>query len=97
GPSEGVFIREASIAKVAIRRKQFSFPFASNISVEKYNSFIESEEISEYKLNYKKVTVYIVEMCSTEYDTVIDIIGKYFNVLCPSMYSNAPIKVCEQP
>ena len=65
------------------------FPIASNISLRKYNSFVESKEQSRYKLEYRNGTVYVVEMYLTEHEAVVDIIGKYFNALCPGMYSNA--------
>ena len=68
-----------------------------NISLQKYNSFVESKEQSRYKLEYRNGTVYVVEMYSTEHEAVVDIIGKYFNALCPGMYSNAPIEIRVQP
>ena len=60
------------------------FPIASNISLQQYNSFIESKEISEYKLDYKKGTVYIVEMGSSEHGAVVEMVGYAFRELCPN-------------
>ncbi|RGB22091.1 hypothetical protein C1646_731242 [Rhizophagus diaphanus] len=77
------------------------FPIGSNISVEEYNSFIESKEISGYKFNYKNGTVYIAEMCSPEHEIVIEIIGDAFRELCPrAIYGprkDAPIQILGQP
>ena len=61
------------------------FPIASNISLEQYNSFVERKEISGYKLDYKKGTVYIVEMASTEHEAVIETVGYYFRTLYPGV------------
>ena len=77
------------------------FPISSNISLQKYNSFIESEEISGYKLDYKKGTVYIVEMASPEHEAVVEIVGDAFRELCPratyGSRNNAPIQLLGQP
>ncbi|CAG8676683.1 4724_t:CDS:2 [Funneliformis caledonium] len=76
-------------------------PIASNISLQQYNSFVESKEISGYKLDYKKGTVYMVEMCSTEHEAVVEIIGDAFRDLCPraayGSRNNAPIQILGQP
>ncbi|CAG8498664.1 180_t:CDS:2 [Paraglomus occultum] len=83
GPSEGVFVSEDSITKEVVRRKQgLPFPIASNVSQQEYNSFIENKEISGYKLDYRKGTVYIVEMASTEHEAVIEVVGNAFRKLC---------------
>ncbi|CAG8708949.1 7279_t:CDS:2 [Funneliformis mosseae] len=75
-------------------------PIASNISLQQYNSFVESKEISGYKLDYKKGTVYMVEMCSTEHEAVVEIIGDAFRDLCPraayGSRNNAPIQILGQ-
>lgn len=74
------------------------FPVASNIPLHQYNSFIESKEISGYKLDYKKGTVYIVEMASTEHEAVGESVGFFFRNLCPGVPSDiAPIQVLGQP
>ncbi|CAB5377355.1 unnamed protein product [Rhizophagus irregularis] len=77
------------------------FPIGSGISVERYNSFIESKEISSYKFNYKNGTVYIAEMCTPEHEVVIEIIGDAFRELCPrAIYGprkDAPIQILGQP
>ena len=73
------------------------FPLASRISLEQYNSFVESNEISGYKLGYKNRTVYIVEMASAEHEAVVEIVGYYFRVFCPGIPRNAPIQVLGQP
>ncbi|CAG8637339.1 11665_t:CDS:2 [Paraglomus brasilianum] len=67
---------------------------ALNISMEKYNTFVESKE-SGSSLTIKRV--YIVEMCLTEYGVVVDIIGKYFNALFPDMFSSTPIQILGRP
>ncbi|GET00362.1 hypothetical protein GLOIN_2v1734790 [Rhizophagus clarus] len=94
-----------SSEKIRIPREldEGSLPFqiASNISLQEYNSFIESKEISGYKLDYKKGTVYIVEMCSSEREAVVEIVGDAFRELCPraiyGLRTNAPIQILAQP
>ena len=77
------------------------FPIASNISLQQYNSFVERKEISGYKLNYEKGTVYIVEMASPEHGAVVEIVGDAFRELCPratyGSRNNAPIQLLGQP
>jgi hypothetical protein len=84
------------------------FPIASDISLQKYNSFVESEDISGCKLDYKKGTVYIVELCSTDHEAVVEIIGNYFRAISftintsPSLntfdaLNDAPIQIRGQP
>ncbi|CAG8744965.1 15174_t:CDS:2, partial [Funneliformis caledonium] len=62
-PSEGVFVREASVTKGADRRKQG--------------------------------TIYIVEMCSSEHEAVVEEIGNCFRAY--GMGRNAPIQILGQP
>jgi len=73
------------------------FPIASNITLQQYNSFVERKEISGYKLDYEKGTVYIVEIASPEHEAVVDAVGYYFKALCPGLPRNAPIQVRGQP
>ncbi|RGB22548.1 hypothetical protein C1646_730362 [Rhizophagus diaphanus] len=72
------------------------FPIASNITLQQYNSFVERKEISGYKLDYKKGTVYIVEMATPEHEVVIDVIRHYFNIFCPGFPTDALIQVSGQ-
>ena len=71
------------------------FPIASNITLQQYNSFVERKEISGYKLDYEKGTVYIVEMASPEYEAVVEEIGNCFRAY--GMGHNAPIQILGQP
>jgi hypothetical protein len=71
------------------------FPIASNITLQQYNSFIERKEISGYKLDYEKGTVYIVEMTSPKHEAVVEEIGNCFRAY--GMGYNAPIQILEQP
>ncbi|CAG8715258.1 17638_t:CDS:2, partial [Funneliformis caledonium] len=100
------FFQESSSEKLQLPNEPLDesslpFPIASNISLQKYNSFVESKEISGYKLDYKKGTIYIVEMCSTEHEAVVEIIGDAFREQCPrAIYgsrNNAPIQIRGQP
>src|SRR5689334_12153656 len=45
---------------------------ASDISVQEFNSFIESKEPSGYKFEYNNRCVYIVDMSSGEHEAVIE-------------------------
>ncbi|RIA80692.1 hypothetical protein C1645_838259 [Glomus cerebriforme] len=60
-----------------------------------------SKEISGYKLDYKKGTVYIVEMATSEHGAAVEIIGDAFRELCPratyGSRNNAPIQLLGQP
>ncbi|CAG8771464.1 406_t:CDS:2, partial [Funneliformis caledonium] len=85
------------LPKEQLDESSLPFPIASNISLQRYNSFVESKEISGYKLDYKKGTVYIVEMTSTEHEAVVEAVGYYFRTLYPGVPSNAPIQVLGQP
>ncbi|CAG8472478.1 13319_t:CDS:2 [Cetraspora pellucida] len=76
------------------------YPLASDVSVEDYNSFIESGEISGYKFEYKNGTVYIVDMCSNEHEAIIEVLRDSFRAHCPiTTYAiyNAPIQIRGQP
>ena len=71
------------------------FPIALEISVQDYNSFIEKHESkSGYKLEYRKGTVYIVDMCSNEHEAVVFSLMPAFNAHngAYALY-NAPIQV----
>jgi hypothetical protein len=75
------------------------FPIALEISVQDYNSFIEKHESkSGYKLEYRKGTVYIVDMCSNEHEAVVDSLKQSFHAhdgTC-ALY-DAPIQVRGTP
>jgi hypothetical protein len=84
------------------------FPIASEISLQEYNTFVENEDISGYKLEYKKGTVYIVEMASPEHEAVVELVGNYFRAISFTVNAtgatfnapgalNAPIQVLGQP
>jgi len=57
------------------------YPIASDISLQEYNTFFESKKISGYKLEYKKGTVYIVDLTLTEHGAVVELIGNYFRAI----------------
>ncbi|RIA85545.1 hypothetical protein C1645_830630 [Glomus cerebriforme] len=60
-----------------------------------------SNEISGYKLDYKKGIVYIVEMGLSEHEAVIEIVGDAFRELCPNAtygnQNNAPVQLLGRP
>ncbi|CAG8528483.1 10081_t:CDS:2, partial [Scutellospora calospora] len=70
------------------------------ISVEDYNSFIESKEISGYKFEYNNGTVYIIDMCTDVHEAVIEALRDSFRAHCPTTtYAiyNSPIQIRGQP
>lgn len=75
------------------------FPIALEISVQDYNSFIEKHESkSGYKLEYRKGTVCIVDMCSNEHEAVVDSLSKSFHAHDGTYADyNAPIQVRGTP
>ncbi|RHZ81744.1 hypothetical protein Glove_117g502 [Diversispora epigaea] len=76
------------------------FTLASNISVQDYNSFIENQELSGCKFEYKNDIVYIVEMGFAERGAVVETLGNSFRAVCPSttyVTYNNPIKIHGSP
>ena len=75
------------------------FPIALEISVQDYNSFIEKhEKKSGYKLEYRKGTVYMVDMRSSEHGAVVESLSQSFHAHdgTYALY-NAPIQVRGTP
>ncbi|CAG8474775.1 10113_t:CDS:2, partial [Diversispora eburnea] len=83
-----------------LNETRLPYPLASDVSVRDYNSFIENQESSVYKFEYKSGTVYIVEMISPEHEAVVDALRDYFRAHSPlTTYAppNAPIQTRGSP
>ena len=71
---------------------------ASDISVQEFNSFIETKELSGYKFEYNNRCVYIVDMCSDEHEAVISELRYCFGAPFPSTHlRNCPVQILGQP
>src|SRR2546423_943214 len=56
------------------------YPLVSDVSVQEFNSFLESKDKIGYKIDYKNGTVYIVDMPTNEHEVVIFVLTKRFDV-----------------
>ena len=77
-----------------------SIPYllASDISVKEFNSFIESKEPSGYKFEYNNRCVYIVDMCSSEHEAIIEELRDCFRAPFLGTRSiNCPVQIRGQP
>ncbi|CAG8602446.1 4290_t:CDS:2, partial [Diversispora eburnea] len=87
------------LPKNPLNETNLPYPLASGVSVHDYNSFIENQESSVYKFEYKNGTVNIVEMSSPEHEAVVDVLRYYFCAHNPPAITppNAPIQVSGTP
>jgi len=73
------------------------YPLASDVSVQDFNSFIESKDRIEYKIEYKNGTVYIVDMPTAEHEKVVILLIKRFDVPNGGVLEfNAPLQIFGQ-
>ena len=72
------------------------YPLASDVSVQDFNSFIESKDKIGYKIEYKNGTVYIVDMPTSEHEAVISELRDFFNPNGGGI-RNSPLHVLGQP
>ena len=73
------------------------FKIASNISIKKYNKFLESRKPSGYKLEYNNGSVIIIDMCTRVHEAVVALLQDYFKIPNGGVIINPPIVVRGQP
>ena len=73
------------------------YPLASDVSVQDFNSFIESKDGIGYKIEYKNGTVYIVDMPTAEHGKVVFLLSKRFDVPNGGVLDfNSPLQIFGQ-
>ncbi|CAG8618868.1 9364_t:CDS:2 [Paraglomus brasilianum] len=72
--------RQIHLPRKPISETSLPYPLASDVSVQDFNSFIESKDGIGYKIEYKNGTVYIVDMPTTEHGKVVFLLSKCFDV-----------------
>ena len=73
------------------------YPLASDVSVQDFNSFIESKDKIGYKIEYKNGTVYIVDMPTAEHEKVVFLLMKRFDVPNGGVLDfNSPLQIFGQ-
>ena len=73
------------------------FKIGSNISIKKYNKFLESHESSGYKLEYNDGDVIIIEMRTAVHASIITLLQDYFKIPNGGVIIDPPICVVGQP
>ncbi|CAG8604329.1 1894_t:CDS:2, partial [Paraglomus brasilianum] len=83
--------------KEPIEENSLPFKIGSNISIKNYNKFLESRELSGYKLEYNNGNVFIIDMCTQEHEGVVVLLQDYFKIPNGGVIINPPIIVSGQP
>jgi len=66
----------------------------SNVSVERYNKFIDRKAPRGYKYHYENGDVFIIDMSSYEHSSLVQFLADYFNVYNGAIpMRNKPIRV----
>ncbi|CAG8514282.1 7606_t:CDS:2 [Paraglomus brasilianum] len=91
-----------SSGQIHLPRKPISetslpYPLASDVSVQDFNSFIESKDRIGYKIEYKNGTVYIVDMPTAEHERVVCVLNRCFEVPNGGAHNlNSPLQLFGQ-
>ncbi|CAJ0634005.1 314_t:CDS:2 [Entrophospora sp. SA101] len=83
--------------KEPIEENSLPFKIGSNISIKNYNKFLESRELSGYKLEYNNGNVFIIDMCTQEHEYVVALLQDYFKIPNGGVIIDPPIIVLGQP
>jgi len=66
----------------------------SNVSVERYNKFIDRKAPRGYKYHYENGDVFIIDMSSYEHSSLVHFLADYFNVYNGATpMRNKPIRI----
>ena len=65
----------------------------SNVSVERYNKFIDRKAPRGYKYHYENGDVFIIDMSSYEHSTLVILLTLMLNVQNGTMLRNNPIEI----
>ena len=74
------------------------YPLATDVSVQDFNTFIESNDGIGYKIEYKNGTVYIIDLPTSEHEIVISVLARSFDVPNgDAPVFNAPLQILGHP
>ncbi|KAF0551480.1 hypothetical protein F8M41_023419 [Gigaspora margarita] len=89
--------RLPTFPKKPIEENSLPIKIGSNVSIKNYNKFIESRELSGYKLEYNNGNVCIIDMCTREHEDVVKLLQDYFKIPNGGVIFDEPLIVLGQP